>query len=284
MLISAVLYSIMPVLIRFLGTSGLPPMTQVFFRYSIAFGAAIIYFFLTSKTKIKMQKKHVPTLLIATIYGYALTNVFYTYAILNTQVGNALFLVFTFAIIAPVLGFFMLKAKLNTYNIIGLLMTLVALFCLFQPNAISTWRIGGMFALATAVGQALYVVLRKKLTLYPANLMMLLNTGVGVIIVGTLSFLMEQSFYFTDGIWEISLQGWIVTFLFGLVNFFAWLTMTKAFEYLSAATGSIVLLLELLIGLVFAFIFFGEIPTTLTILGGALIALASVIVIKKGHN
>ena len=283
-LLSALLYSVMPVLIRTLGGGGLPPVSQVFLRYIAAFIAAALYFFRTSRNKITIHKKDIALLLIATIFGYALTNLFYTYGMLNTYVSNALFLFFTFAIIAPVLAFIFLKDKLNVFNTAALIITAIALVLLFQPNAIPTWKIGGMFAILSALGQATYLIVRKKLKNYSASFLMLANTFAGVIVLGILSLMMEQSFYFQGGIQRISANTWITTVLFGIDNFLAWLVMTKGFEYVKAATGSIVLLSELVFGIFFAFLFFKEIPTYVTLAGGTLILLSSILVITKGEN
>ena len=283
-LLSALLYSVMPVLIRTLGGGGLPPVSQVFLRYIAAFIAAALYFFRTSRNKITIQKKDIALLLIATIFGYALTNLFYTYGMLNTYVSNALFLFFTFAIIAPILGFILLKDKLNMFNAAALIITVIAFVLLFQPNAIPTWKIGGMFAILSALGQATYLIVRKKLKNYSASFLMLANTFAGVIVLGILSLMMEQSFYFQGGIQRISLNTWVTTVLFGIDNFLAWIVMTKGFEYVKAATGSIVLLSELVFGIFFAFLFFKEIPTYVTLAGGTLILLSSILVITKGEN
>lgn len=273
----------MPVLIRLLGNSGIPPMSQVFLRYIFAFIAAAIFFLSTGKAKIKIQSKDIVLLVCATVFGYALVNLFFTYGILNTQVSNALFLFYSYAIIAPILGFIFLKEKIKPANIIALGLSLLALLFLFQPNALPTWKIGGFFAILSAIGQASYLVLRKKLHNYTARFMMLANTFVGVIVVGALSLLFEKSFY-VQGIFHLSINAWIVTVLFGFLNFFAWFTMTKGFEYFKATAGSVILLSELIFGIIFAMIFFAEFPTYLTILGGALIIASSVLVIYKGEN
>src|SRR5947209_3727188 len=103
----------MPVLIRFLGSGGIPPVSQVFLRYIFAFLPAFIYYSAVAKAKFIFPKKHIALLLLTTVFGYGLCNLFFTIGILNTQVGNALFLFYSFAIIAPVLGFIFLKDKLN---------------------------------------------------------------------------------------------------------------------------------------------------------------------------
>src|ERR1700722_18227972 len=109
LLLSAFLYSIMPVLIRLLGDNGIPPLSQVSLRYVIAFVCAFIYFIFVAKAKFYLPKKQIVLLLFAAIVGYGLTNVFYTVAILNTLVSTTLFLFYSYAIITPILGFILLK-------------------------------------------------------------------------------------------------------------------------------------------------------------------------------
>lgn len=283
LLTSAFLYSVMPVMIRILGGGGLPPMSQVFLRYIVAFISAAVYF-VASRSKIKLQKKDIFLLIFVTVFGYALTNLFFTYGILLTSVSNALFLFYTYAIIAPILGYFILKDKINFANIISLIISLVALVLLFSPNSVPTWKLGGFFAILSSLGQSTYLILRRKLHKYPASVMMFINTFVGVVVVGTLSLLFEGSFYFNGGITHVKNSVWLTTVLFGVDNFLAWFTMTKGFEYFKATAGSIILLSELVFGIFFAFLFFKEIPTTATVIGGALILVSSTLVILKGES
>jgi len=71
---------------------------------------------------------------------------------------------------------------------------------------------------------------------------------------------------------------------FGLDNFTAYLFMTKGYQLVTAGTGSMVMLTENIIGVLFAFLFFAEIPTVATFVGGALILVASALVILKGEK
>lgn len=272
----------MPVLIRMLGYNGIPPISQVSLRYVIAFFCALTYYLLIAKGKIYMPRKKVPLLLFTSIVGYGLTNVFYTLGILNTLVSTTLFLTYTYAIIAPILGYIILKDSLNRFNIISLVLCLIALVLLFQPTAYASWRIGGMFALLSGIATAAYLIARKKLTEYRASYMMLSNTFLGVIFVGIIGLLFEPAFYFNGGILHVPASAWFVTILFGIDNFAAWFAMTKGFEYFKATSASVILLSELVFGITFAYIFFNEIPTVYTFMGGVLIVLAAILVILKG--
>jgi drug/metabolite transporter (DMT)-like permease len=282
LLLSALLYGIMPVMIRLLKVGGLPPITQVFSRYIFAFISALVYF-LGTKNKFKIEKKDIFLLFLTAVFGYALANLFFTYGIIYTTVGNALFLFFIYGIITPVFGFFILKERFNKFNLISLVLTLVALFFLFQPNSISTWKLGGFFAIMAALCQSLYLVTRRMLLKYPAAIIMVLNTVVGIIILGTLSFIFEKSFY-SGAIQLVSQKTWIMTIVFGVDNFLAWLFMTKGFELFKASTGSVILLIENVFAIILAAVFLKEIPTYLTILGGGLIILSSMIVILKSEQ
>jgi len=283
LLLSALIYSIMPVLIRFLGSNGIPPLSQVFLRYIFAFICAFIYFFFIAKAKFSLPKKNILLLLYAAIVGYGLTNVFYTIGVLNTLVSTALFIMYLYAVITPILGFIFLKDKLNRYNVISLAGSLIALILLFQPTAIGSWRIGAFFALLAALATATYLIARKKLPTYRASYLMLINTFLGMLSVGLLGILFEPAFYFSGGILHVDANTWLVTILFGMGNFLAWLLMTKGFEYFRATSASVILLSELVFAVFFAFLFFHEIPTFATFIGGILIIFASVLVIIKGE-
>ncbi len=284
LLASAFLYSIMPVLIRMLGSGGLPPVSQVFLRYIFAFLSAAAYFLLIKKIKIRIDRKDLLPLLVATVFGYALTNLFFTYSILYTQVGNALFLFYTYAIITPVFGYLFLKEKINRTNIVALAVSLIALALLFQPNSLPTWKLGGFFAILSSLGQTAYLILRKKLNAYSAGIMMVANTLVGVVVLSAISLTLENGFYFKGGIGNVSMKTWVATVLFGFDNFLAWFAMTKGFEYFKATAGSVILLSELVFGIIFAFLFFREIPSSTAMIGGLCILAASVMVIFKGEN
>ncbi len=283
LLASALLYSIMPVLIRLLGAGHIPPMSQVFLRYIFAFISALVYFLIT-KSKLSVRPKDIPFLILVGVFGYALTNLFFTYGIIYTQISNGLFIFYCFSIITPILGYLFLKEKANRYNVIAVILTLVALLLLFRPNSVTTWKIGGFFALLSAFGQSFYLISRKRLPYYSSQLLLLGSTCIGVLILGILAGTFEHSFYTVSGIGSLAPNSWIVTIVFGIDNFLAWLLMSKGFQYMKSALGSILLLAELVFATAFAFLFFREIPTIFTILGGLLIISSSVLIILKGDN
>jgi drug/metabolite transporter (DMT)-like permease len=281
--ISVVLYSIMPVLIRTLGRGNIPPASQVFLRYCVAWAAAVMYFTVT-KSKFSVKKKDVLLLFIVSLCGYALLNWVYTLANLTTQIGTVLFIFNCSTIMGPLFGYLFLKEKLNKPKIIAMIIGFISLLFLFRPGPFSTWKVGAFFALLAATGNSLYVIGRKKLGNYDSKLILLTNTTLGIVVMGIISFLLESKFYFGGGITSLAPTTWLITLLFGLDNFTAYLFFTKGFQLVSAGAGSMVMLTENFIGVLFAFLFFAEVPTITTLIGGILILIASILVIVKGEK
>lgn len=278
LLIATVLYSIMPILIRFVGNGNIPPVSQVFLRYTVACFAAIIYFRVT-KSKFSVKRKDILLLFFVALFGYALVNVFFTYANLYTQIGTVLFIFNCSTVMGPLLGYIFLKERLSPAIITATIIGFFSLFFLFSPGPMETWKLGALFALASAFGSSLYVIGRKKLNQYDSSIILLSNTVVGVVCVGILAVCMELPFYAGGGFESVSATTWLTIFLFGLDNFAAYLCMTKGFQLLSAGEGSMIMLSENVIGISLAFMFLGEIPTVQSLIGGGLILIASYLVI-----
>jgi len=272
----------MPVLIRFLGSGAVPPASQVFLRYIVACISALAYFRL-SKQKFTVRKKELGALLVIALFGYALTNLLYTYAILLTQIGTVLFIFFSASVITPILARIFLNEEITKTKMAAILLGVFSLFFLFRPGPVSTWKLGALFAAASAICQAIYVIGRKKVPHVSAPTLLVINTIVGVVGVGFISAITEASFYTHQGIGALSSVTWIVTILFGILNFAAWLLMTKGFSLVTAGAGSLVMLSENFIGILFAFLFFAEIPSVSTAIGGIFVLTASLLVIRAGE-
>lgn len=203
LLLSAFVYSSLPVFIRSLNASQVTPTAQVLLRYVFAFLIASGYVFL-SKTKLIFDKKSTLLLAFTAIFGYSLTNLFFTYGMIYTQVSTALFIFYSFAIMTPILAFFILKEKSNIFNLISLGLGFASLLLLFSPNSLATWKIGGLFAFLSALGQSLYLIARKKLMQYSSQQLLMTSAFSGIIIMAALTAVMAPSFY-TEKLMTLSL-------------------------------------------------------------------------------
>lgn len=80
------------------------------------------------------------------------------------------------------------------------------------------------------------------------------------------------------------MQSWLAALVAGAINFFGWFLMSKGFQYVKAATGSLVMLVENVFVVIIGMIFLQEMPTLMTIFGGLLVIAAAVLVTLKGDN
>lgn len=282
LLSAALTYSVLPVFIRFLNAEKVEPHEQMLLRYIFAFLAALIYF-LVSKAKFMLDKKSLPLLFLAAVFGYTLTNLFFTYGIIYTQISTALFIFYSFAIITPVLAFLVLKEKANRFNFISLGLGLISLLMLFQPNALATWKLGGLFAFLAALAQSFYLIARVKLKQYSSAQLLVISAGAGIITMALLTAGLTPNFY-TAKLTTLSLNSWLAAAIAGSFNFLGWFLMSRGFQLVKAATGSLVMLVENVFVVIIGFIFLQEIPTQMTLIGGLLVISAAVLVTLKGDN
>ena len=281
--LSILAYSSMPILIRTLDKGNIPPFSQVSLRYVFAFLAALTYFMIR-KAKFKIKKNLIILLVLISIFGYGFSTVLYTFANLNTEISNAVFIFFTFTIMTPVMAYLWLKEKINKYNLIGLVVAFLGIGFLIRPNSFVTWKLGGLFALAASLLQAIYLVGRRKLKNVSSELIMLSSTFLGMVSVGTLAFIFEREFFVNGGILSLSSSTKWLTVIFGLLNFWGWYFLNRAFQILTAAVGSLLFLWEPIIIVVLAFMFYGEIPSIYAGVGAGLVLASSLMVLIKGKN
>lgn len=281
--LSILAYGSMPILIRAINAGRVPPMSQVAMRYMFAFITASVYF-VSRKAKFVINKNAIWILIVISIFGYGLSNLAYTYANLNTEVSNALFIFFTFSIMTPVIAFVLLKEPMNKYNVLGLLIAFTGLGFLARPNSFATWQVGAVFALTAAVLQSVYLVGRRQLKAVSSELILLSSTFLGMVSVGMLAVIYENSFFSQGGITSLSTNTWILTIVFGLLNFTGWFFMSKGFQVLSASVGSLLMMWEPVLVAIMAFFIYNETPTIYTIIGAGLVTIAVFIVMLKGKG
>lgn len=282
LLLSGICYAFMSVLIRLLATE-IPIFSQIFLRYIVATTAAFSFAKFT-KTELKMRNigDYVIMLVIA-VLGYAFSSIFFTLAILNTTIASATFIFSIYVVITPILGFFLLREKISKFTLFAVCLSILGLYLLLNPSNLTT-PLGGIFALVSAVFQAIYLVGSRKLRKYTAKTLLFYSTFCGVISLGIISFLFERNFYISgigQNIFSISTTSWIIIFLFGLDNFLAWLFLNKGLQTVKAGTSSIILLIEPVLASILGVIFYKELPQITSILGMVIISTGIILAAKE---
>lgn len=281
LILSALCYSMMPLLIRTLNDA-VPPFTQVFLRLTVAFSVACFYHKAFSKKKIKAKKslKEVISVGLLGIIGYAGSSILFTYAVLNASVSTVLFTFYTFPFIVPLLEFLVVRSPVKTRDIISLALAGVGFLCILFPTSGNRWQLGIIFALGAAVTQAYYLIGRRAVLSYTSSELMVVNTFLGWLSAGLVALITERNFYHVHALAHLTLQTYVVIIVFGILNFLGWFLLNKGFESISATQGGVILLSELVFGVIIALVFLDEIPSVLTVVGGVSILCANVYILR----
>lgn len=280
LILASLCYAAMSIFIRLINTE-IPPFSQMFLRYFVTVSLSVI-FVIAQKQKVKPYTTNDFFLLIAiAFFGYTLSTVFFTFSILETTIATALFLFSTNVIITPILAFVLLKEKISQKIWISMIIAICGASLLFQPDFQSKSVVGPLCALIASFVTAIYYVGRRKLQKYSAATMMLYATITGLISMAIAAYIFEPTFIISGSLSQVSIPIWITMFLFACDNFIAWYFVNKGFESINAGPGSIILLLEPVIGVLIGITLYSEIPTTISFIGIFLIIGSILIAARK---
>lgn len=266
---AALSWAAMGILVKFLSHE-LNPFSQTFLRLIVS---AILTFILVKIKGLPLKLKSTsdfPLAILMGIFGYGISIIAFTFAFYYTSIGNVLFIMYLYPIVAAIVAHFVLKEKLHsTYWIAAIILTIGLLF-IFNPSNLIQGLNGNILALISGLTFVIYIIgsriLSKRgntpetITLWSVCLAVI-TAGFGAI--------------FFEGITlRISPEAWLGVILFGFLNFLGWNLVNKGFKYVKASTGSVILILEPIVGTLLGIIFFKEIPTPLFLLGAIFVILS----------
>lgn len=200
----------------------------------------------------------------------------------QTTASNTVLLVDINVVIVAVLAAVILKEHLNRRTVVGLVLGMAGVALIATKGDLSNLGggslIGDLLVFTAGVAWAMYIVfttreLRKGYELVHFTSAMILLTAVFAVPIGL--FLTSD---FTIGAGGISLALYLGIFCTTV----AFMLYNVGLKALGATTTSIILLVEMVFGLLFAFLLLGERPDLVTMMGGSLILLAIVVISFKG--
>lgn len=283
LILASIGYALMGVFIRLINPE-IPPFTQNFLRYILTVLLSLLFVY---KNKHTLKPKNIfdfCLLISIGIIGYTLNTIFFTFSILYTTLATTLFLFSTNIIFTSFLSALILKEKITTKQLIAIALSLAGSLFLFKPDISSLNFYGALFALLASVSVSIYYVGRRKLKKYPSTVIMAYSTISGLITMGIASLVLETSFYSSNtnfNIGNISSFIWIVTIVYALDNFLAWVFVNKGFQLVPAGIGSVILLLEPILGTLLGLLLYQETLSNITLLGIALILSGIIFVTRR---
>jgi len=271
--IATIIYGLTNILLRYAGKEHY--FSIIFF---VLFFSTIMFLpILKASGRLREIRSHKKLKLIVPLGFFISATWFLIYfAIMNTSIANAVLGYMTTPIFVIVLSPFLLKEHVNKPIIAALCLALLGILLIFDPRNLikSIAPIGIISGILAGFASAMVEIIGRKLKDdYSPFSLTFLGTAIGMLFMFP-AFLLE-------GTAIPDMTTILITIVLGLGGVSGGTLLYYGLKHILAQSTSIILLLEPFVSIVAAFVLFVEIPSSLTILGAILLAIADIIIIQK---
>lgn len=278
-ILSAVLYGLMPLITTLIKADGANSYSLVFLRNALSLPALAALALWQQKT-MKVPVKELPTIAIAAVFGCCLTPLLLYSAYDYIDSGTATVFHFVYPAVVVVGGLVFLKQKANLGTIISVLVCVAGIAMFFDPAASLTAE-GCVYALLSSVTFAVYVLMLsafsgRKATgfVFTFYVALVCTVVMGIYCVVTNNLALPGSAW-----------GWVLCALFALlINAVATVLFQQGTFIVGGQRASILSTMEPITGVVVGALFLGEFvgksggSIARTIIGSALVVAATVMI------
>ncbi|MBU1084845.1 MAG: DMT family transporter [Candidatus Beckwithbacteria bacterium] len=278
-LISAVFYASYGIWSKLMGHS-FGEFTQAWTR---GLFLLIIIILLNQKLKIykPFKKSDWPWFIMIALAG-GINQAPYYYGFQHLDIGTATLLFYASLVIGGYLqSKLALKEQFSKSKIISLIIAVLGMSLIYRFTLTSSQIIPALFTCLAGFLGASTVVLTKKLSSNFHELQIMIGYFVMQVVFNLpLALILHETLpAFSHS------SAWLAQLAYAISLFLANFTAIEGFKYLEGSVGSLIGMAEILFGVLFGLLLFGEILTPSTIIGGLLIILAaslpSLLEIKK---
>ncbi len=222
-----------------------------------------------------IQRQDWKKIVIVSVVWMVLWSIFFTLSIKWTTVTNSSFLFFLPAILLPVLGalYKWLELKKTTY--VAILLSIVWLYFLFDPDLIGTSVVGNLFWLLAGISNAVYIVIAKRLAHLPPKLSSIAVFAVLVSTLLVITLVVEWNQF-----WMVSAASWKILRYLWWCMAWAYVFLNSALQHISSYFTWVLAIWEPLAATALGVLFLWEVLSTqafiwiwIILLGFALISL-----------
>lgn len=274
------LFGFIGIFVRFLTESyGLNILTLVFLLFIIPGIILSLFFLFKDKKTFIIPKKLVKFIVLFAVFDI-LNVFFYFQAFVNTTISNAVLTHYTMPIFVAILAPFLLKEYVNKKTLIGLIVGIIGIFFITSGNFSfqSGEFVGILYGIGSGLMYALVVILIRYLSRYiSVYSMRIYQTLIGSVLL--LPFMIKYS-SFPNMQLNLSLVS-LILFYSILIGVIAVLLHWSGIKRVTSHTAGVLGYFESLFAILFAFLFFREIPQISTIIGGTLIIYSGYLIIRR---
>ena len=241
---------------------------QILFWRSVFFSIVVLFFLITTYKKnffSSIQKVGLPGFFggIVLSCGYAS----YVFAMYNTTVANANFIIQTQTIFLAIFGYIFLKEKISKLTLFSIFLAFCGIFLMLGDSLSTGQMIGNIAAFVMPISFAVLILTVRK---YPSVDMIPLQliAGIGAVIIGYL---------FSSKI-IISSHDIFLGFVAGFFQVgLGFIFITIGAKTTPSALVGIIMLTEAVLGPLWAWLFINETPPLVVLVGGFIVLSAVVL-------
>ena len=235
---------------------------QILFWRSVFFSIVVLFFLIISHKKnffSSIYKAGLPSLFGGMVLscGYA----GYVFAMYNTTVANANFIIQTQTIFLAIFGYIFLKEKISKLTLASIFIAFSGIFLMLGSSLTTGQMIGNIAAFVMPISFAVLILTVRK---YPSVDMIPLQliAGIGAVIIGYL---------FSSKI-IISSHDIFLGFVAGFFQVgFGFIFITIGAKTTPSALVGIIMLTEAILGPLWAWLFINETPPLVVLVGGTIV-------------
>ena len=238
---------------------------QILFWRSVFF-CFVIIIFLSITYKREFFKTFINSGLPGVIGGIILGFGFFSYvfAMYNTTVANANFIIQTQTLFLAIFGYLFLKETISKITLVSIILAISGITLMLGDSLTSGQMIGNVIAFIMPISFAVLIIIVRK---YPSVDMIPLQLIAGVVamIIG----------YVVAGRIDISLHDIFLGFLAGFFQVgFGFIFITIGARTTPSAVVGIIMMSEAIFGPLWAWVFINEQPPLIVLIGGSIVLFA----------
>mgnify|MGYP001196693671 FL=1 len=238
---------------------------QILFWRSVFF-CFVIIIFLSITYKRQFFKAFINSGLPGVIGGVILGCGFFSYvfAMYNTTVANANFIIQTQTLFLAIFGYLFLKETISKITLVSIILAISGITLMLGDSLTSGQMIGNVIAFIMPISFAVLIIIVRK---YPSVDMIPLQLIAGVVamIIG----------YVVAGRVDISLHDIFLGFLAGFFQVgFGFIFITIGARTTPSAVVGIIMMSEAIFGPLWAWVFINEQPPLIVLIGGSIVLFA----------
>ena len=238
---------------------------QILFWRTVFFLVVIsLYLIITYKKKVfkSFYDSGIPGFLGGFVLSFGFCG--YVFAMYNTTVANANFIIQTQTIFLAIFGYFFLKEKISTITLASIILAISGILLMVGSSLSPGQMTGNIAAFLMPISFAVLILVVRKypsVDMVPAQFI----AGIFALLIG---FLMSEKIL-------ISGHDIFLGFLAGFLQLgFGFILITIGAQTTPSAMVGIIMLTEAVLGPIWAWIFINEQPPFIVLLGGGLVIFA----------